>query len=146
MQQNKGFYSFMVLWLKYSTLALKPFSPIIIIAIILSACEEDQSAELKQQLIAEKVEERVQRLMENKRIRCRDELMENANQIVDSILIAKAKASKDTIGKPPKPFKPEQPDAFLLEDTFAIQPLLRDSIVEDSLTVNENYNQNEKSN
>jgi len=97
------------------------------------ACEEDQSAELKQKLIAEKVEERVQRLKNNKSIRCREELMENANQMVDSILIARARANKDTILKPPKPFKPDQPDAFLLEDTFAIQPLLKDSLKMDSL-------------
>ncbi|MEL6717600.1 MAG: hypothetical protein AAFP82_02710 [Bacteroidota bacterium] len=105
----------------------------IILLLLFCACEKDQSAEVKQQLIAEKVEERVQRLMSNKYTRCREELMEKANTMVDSILIARAKANKDTITKPPKPFKPDQPDAFLLEDSFAIQPLLKDTLLQDSI-------------
>jgi len=123
----------MDLWFSRSVLALKPFSILAILILFICACEEDQSSELKQKLIAEKEEERVHRLMNNKQIRCREELMENANQMVDSILIARAKANKDTIAKPPKPFKPEPPDAFLLEDTFAITPLLKDSIPQDSM-------------
>ncbi|MEM8525758.1 MAG: hypothetical protein AAGG68_14040 [Bacteroidota bacterium] len=133
MKYSKWFYGFMALWLKYNAHTLKSFIIISILTIIFGACKEDRSAELKQQLIAEKVEERVQRLMNNKRIRCREELMENANQRVDSILIARARANKDTIVKPPKPLKPDQPDAFLLEDTFAINPLLKDSTLKDSL-------------
>lgn len=133
MKNCRGFYGFIVLWLKRSILTLKPFSTLVILALVLYGCEEDQSAELKQQLIDEKVEERVQRLMNNKQIRCREELMENANRLVDSILIARARSNKDTIPKPPKPFKPEQPDAFLLEDTFAIIPLLKDTLLPDSL-------------
>ena len=133
MERGKWFYGSMVSCLRLSVLPLKSFSVLALLILIFSACEEDQSVELKQQLIAEKVEERIQRLMNNKRIRCREELMENANQKVDSILIARAKANKDTIAKPPKPFKPDQPDAFLLEDTFAINPLLKDSTLQDSL-------------
>lgn len=133
MENDRGFYGFMVSGLKRNILILKPFSTLALITLAFCACEEDQSSELKQQLIAEKVEERVQRLMDNKRIRCREELLENANQRVDSILIARAKANKDTIAKPPKPFKPDQPDAFLLEDTFAIVPLLKDTLLQDSI-------------
>ncbi|MEM9848085.1 MAG: hypothetical protein AAF847_09375 [Bacteroidota bacterium] len=96
------------------------------------SCEEPPPSISKEELIAQEVQKRLKRLIKNKSQRCNQELMDQANIIVDSILIARAKADKDTIPKPPKPFKPEQPDAFLLEDTFAIRPLLLDTLPVDS--------------
>ncbi|MEM9889105.1 MAG: hypothetical protein AAF849_24725 [Bacteroidota bacterium] len=100
-----------------------------------TACEEKQPVISKKDLIEMEVEKRINRLINNKGERCKQELIDVANTIVDSILIARAKASKDTIPKPPKPFKPDQPDAFLLEDSFAIQPLLLDTLGLDSMRI-----------
>lgn len=87
-------------------------------------CEPKDDGSAKAQLIEERVSEKVQQLINNKSERCRNELYTQANLIVDSMLIARARANKDTLNKPPKMAKPELPDAFLLEDSFAIQPVV----------------------
>ncbi|MEM1327748.1 MAG: hypothetical protein AAGI23_17435 [Bacteroidota bacterium] len=110
--------------------------PAIAMAMLLLACEPQDNSEAKAQLIDERVAEKVERLRNSKADRCRTELYTQANTIVDSILIARAKVSKDTITKPMKVSRPDLPDAFLLEDTFAIHPLLPevDTLNADTLT------------
>jgi hypothetical protein len=92
--------------------------------LLIIACEPPDNSEAKAALIQERVEEKVQRLRDSKSDRCKEELYAQANELVDSILIVKAKESKDRLTKPLKANRPDLPDAFLLEDSFAIHPLL----------------------
>lgn len=98
---------------------------IIFLLLVTWACEEEIPQEARDELIAQEVQKRVDALVESKYERCMEELLENANTLVDSILIARAKAEKDTIKKPMKPTKPLPPEPLVLEDSSAIKPLLQ---------------------
>lgn len=87
-------------------------------------CEPEDNSVATAQMIEEKLGEKVQQLIDSKSERCWNELYTQANSIVDSVLIARARANKDTLNKPSKMAKPDLPDAFLLEDSFAIQPVI----------------------
>ena len=51
--------------------------------------------------------------------------MERASELVDSILIVRARAMTiDTFQKPPIPIRPLRPEVPVIEDTTAIEPLL----------------------
>jgi len=51
--------------------------------------------------------------------------MKQASELVDSILIVRARAMTiDTFQKPPIPPRPDRPDVPVLEDTMDISPLL----------------------
>jgi len=91
---------------------------------LLAACQESKKKLTKADVIDMAVEDKVQVLLTNKRERCRTEALEQAAAIVDSILIARAKASKDTITKPPRPVKPERPEILAPADSTPIRPFL----------------------
>lgn len=99
------------------------------LGLLMMACEEDRTEELKAQLIQERVEERVNRVVETRRMRCTAAMFKEANRIVDSILIAQAKSNKDSIPKPPKPSKPDRPIPISPSDSATIEELQLDSIL-----------------
>ncbi|RMF04753.1 MAG: hypothetical protein D6772_00170 [Bacteroidetes bacterium] len=74
-------------------------------------------------VIEEKVQERLEeyRYVLNKR--CRERALEKAAQQADSIVLAIAKARKDTIARPPRPLRPKRPELQALEDSLALAPL-----------------------
>jgi len=81
------------------------------------------------------VEQRVQRHRQVKRQRCQEEIIERANQIVDSLLIIEARRERDAADKPPKPERPPRPTIKSLLDTQEIKPLFfaTDSTQSDTL-------------
>lgn len=56
---------------------------------------------------------------------CAKKIDERAVAIVDSTIIANAKANRDTSGLPFVPGRPVKPDFRPPEDTLAVKPLLR---------------------
>lgn len=104
---------------------------IICISLLFFACEANEPAVSRAELIQEKLDERIALLHKNKRKRCLDETFAEAENIVDSMVRAQARREKDAISKPPKPTKPERPDVFILQDTGTIHPLVLDSMNRD---------------
>ena len=84
-------------------------------------------------LIRQKVEERITAFKESSIKRCHQKALEEADRLVDSILIARARKlliQIDTISRPVIPPKPEMPEIPKVNDSIPIAPLLkkRDSL------------------
>jgi len=88
--------------------------------------ESDIEVETVEDLIALKVKKRIAEFKRRTLERCTDKVMKRANEMVDSILIDRARKTIiiDSIQKPPKPIKPEKPEVPIVEDTTPVQPLL----------------------
>lgn len=92
----------------------------------LTACGEDNRNKLAvEQVIAEKVAERVANYRKNRLERCQEAAINEANTIADSLLLLEARLTRDTASKPLKPNKPEKPEIKILTDSTPIAPLIR---------------------
>lgn len=91
----------------------------------LSGCltREEYSQEDIQALIDAEVEKKIEQFTSTKLERCREELIAEASQMADSILIDEAYFERDTLLRPGKPEKPEKPVIKILKDTTALRPL-----------------------
>jgi len=96
-----------------------------LLAGLLSAClqERDRSAEIAV-LIEQNVEERLERYRRVRLERCREDLIEEATRLTDSILIAEARLEKSRSNRPIPPPRPVRPETRRLDDSIAIKPLL----------------------
>lgn len=84
----------------------------------LLGCVED-----KQKIIAEKVAERVNDFSEKKKATCRQNLLEKAERMVDSLLLAEAQQTlQDSLSRR-RPFKPNQPPSIPAIDSLTVKPL-----------------------
>ena len=96
--------------------------------ISLTACGGD--SEMKEERMAyieQQVEERIE---EYKRIldeRCREDVIEEANRLTDSILLVRARLERDSLDKPPRPDKPDKPEVKTIIDSVPVAPLFIDS-------------------
>jgi hypothetical protein len=86
--------------------------------------EELKPQVTKDDLISAAVQDRIKIFTKNRKRICAEERLADAVFRVDSILIQRAKAQRDTVSKPPKPFKPDRPEILILEDTTPIAPIL----------------------
>lgn len=101
----------------------------IVSVLLLIACDPPEPSVTVEDLVQQKLQQKITDLHKNRRERCINEALESASLIVDSILIERARLEKDSLAKPPKPTKPEFPDVFILQDTTsAVRPLFQDSI------------------
>lgn len=90
----------------------------------LSACSEEEKKSLtKQEIIEIKIEEKLKRWQAAILKKCTSDVLETAEAIVDSTLIAQARLSVDSITKPAKPIKPLKPEVKEANDTLPIAPL-----------------------
>lgn len=94
----------------------------------LTACGGDSSTKVQRMAyIEEQVEERI---TEYKRIlddRCREDVLEEANRLTDSILLVRARLERDSLDKPPIPDKPDKPEVKTIIDSVPVAPLFTDS-------------------
>jgi len=92
------------------------------------SCAEEQKKPLtKQELIEQKIEEKLQRWKKSNTRKCSERVLEAATNLVDSTLIARARLDVDSIPKPLKPTKPTKPEIKELQDTLPIAPILKDT-------------------
>ncbi|MBL7827908.1 MAG: hypothetical protein JNJ57_14860 [Saprospiraceae bacterium] len=90
--------------------------------LVIIGCKDDKQAQ-----IAQKVQERVEEFKQKKKNECRLRLRDQAEKMVDSILLAEAKqALQDSLSKL-RPFRPTQPPEVLPIDTSRVAPLFRSS-------------------
>jgi hypothetical protein len=119
--------------------AMKPISllPLLLFLFFATGClrERDRSAEVEA-LIQKTVQERLENYEKIRMQRCREEILEEASRITDSLMILEARRKRDTTGRPPRPSRPEKPELPPLEDTIPLEPLLpeEDSIVSPDTT------------
>ncbi len=85
------------------------------------ACEpaEDQSVQV-QAMVDQLVQDRIQSHKEIRLLRCREEMLREAGEKVDSILLEEARLKRDTLDRPSKPLKPDQPSLRTLPDSLRI--------------------------
>lgn len=89
-----------------------------------SCQSKEKKALTKEEIIAQKLEERVNRWKNSMQTKCKERVLDEAAALVDSILIARARLDVDSIPKPEKPIKPPMPVIKELKDTLPIAPIL----------------------
>ena len=81
-------------------------------------CGDDKS-----EIIRQKVAERLQDFRQKKSVECREILLREAEQIVDSLLLTEAtSAMSDSLGRL-RPFRPVQPPPIPPIDSLRVHPL-----------------------
>ncbi len=81
-------------------------------------------------VIEEKVQERLDEFRRVINQRCKDKALEEAGILADSIIIERARLQKDTSERPPRPFRPDQPELMTLEDSLELAPLFDTTLQE----------------
>jgi hypothetical protein len=74
-------------------------------------------------LMQTELETRLQAYRDEQWAVCHQRALERANHEVDSLIIVWAKANRDTLGRPPIPVKPEEPERLAPKDSTPIAPL-----------------------
>lgn len=95
-------------------------------ALGVSGCRPEEAGD--QQRVEALIQEELKKRVEDYRLvvmqQCRERALLKASSLADSILITEARLSRDTLGRPPKPIKPEKPEIKLPKDSLPVQPLL----------------------
>ena len=89
------------------------------------ACKQKPPPKTKQQIMQEKLEERLAIWKADMTANCMEKALEKAVLIVDSTLIANARQHRDLSGKPAIPPRPEKPDFVVPADSLPVKPLLQ---------------------
>ena len=89
------------------------------------ACEKKPPPKTKQQIMQEKLEERLAIWKADMTGSCVEKALEKAVLIVDSTLIANARQHRDLSGKPAIPPRPEKPAFTVPADSLPVRPLLQ---------------------
>lgn len=82
-------------------------------------------------LIKERVDKQIKEFIALNQQKCIDNALEEASLQVDSILLERAKASRDTFNKPAKPSKPDKPDVLLPKDSLELAPIFKEEGIEE---------------
>lgn len=75
-------------------------------------------------LRAQKLQNRIENFQKVSFEKCWEIVYEDAAAIVDSLMIQRARSKRDTIGKPPKPNRPDKPAIVAPSDSTRIGPLI----------------------
>ncbi|PHN07433.1 hypothetical protein [Flavilitoribacter nigricans] len=107
-----------------------PVGLALVIVTALVACGDgpDENQVAVEAFLKQQVEERILTYRQILTQQCRDNVLEEAGKIADSILIAEARLQRDSMNKPPKPLKPDRPELKKLKDSLKLDPLFRDTI------------------
>ena len=88
---------------------------------------QEQEPKTIDELIQQKVEERDNSYYESSIARCQKDIWKEADRLVDSILIARARNMinpLDTVNRPDIPDRPEMPEIPIINDSMPIAPIL----------------------
>ena len=90
--------------------------------------EDGNIKEVRQQLMDEEIERRLNEFRSKEIANCRKRAMKEAERVVDSILIANAiNVRADNTAKPPKPQKPDKPEILKTKDSLPVEPLFEEN-------------------
>lgn len=90
--------------------------------LLLAACESSTHVDIDA-VIEEKTQERLDEYRYVLDKRCRERALEEAGRQADSIVLAIARAQKDTVARPLRPLRPVRPELQAIEDSLALAPL-----------------------
>jgi hypothetical protein len=96
--------------------------PLLFFLSLFTACESATHVDIDA-VIAEKVQERLTEFESIVNRRCQDRALEEAGLLADSIIIEQARRKKDTLDRPLKPLRPDQPELLQLKDSLELVPL-----------------------
>jgi len=97
---------------------------ILILFLVLSSCRGDRKA-LVDPIIQMRIESRVKEFQDLEYQKCREKILEQAIQKVDSLLRENpVMIHIDTMGRPKKPQKPQEPTLLIPKDTVPLKPLI----------------------
>ena len=74
-------------------------------------------------LVKQELNELIQAYRDDQWEQCNKRALEKAAYEVDSLIIIWAKANRDTLNRPLKPIKPEEPPRLAPKDTTLVKPL-----------------------
>lgn len=109
---------------------------ILLTGMFVLSCQTDESV-LIQQMIDQKVEERLQNYIALEKQRCKVRVLEEASRIADSLLRENPVfITLDSLQRPPVPLKPVRPEFERRKDSILIAPIIppKDSIAPDTST------------
>ena len=98
-----------------------------VVLTIIAACEKAPPPPTREELIQERVAERIASYTKITLQRCRETVMAEASRRADSILIELARLQIDSMGIPPIPEKPVRPELLKPGDSLPVAPLFRDT-------------------
>jgi hypothetical protein len=90
----------------------------------MAACVNKPPAKTKEEVIQEKVSQRLNTWKNDWEKKCRKEIMERATAIVDSTILANARLNRDASGMSRLPQRPEKPGFAAPDDSMPVRPLL----------------------
>ncbi len=98
-------------------------------AALLSGCDtREKRLQQEQQLMERLMADRLNMIRRVRREECERRLMDSAVYIVDSLRILEARLALDTLNRPYKPWRPDNPGPGPSIDTLEIKPLIPDSV------------------
>ena len=100
---------------------------ILILTIMVSACQSSTHVDIDA-VIEEKVQERLAEFKRVIDLRCRDKMLEEAGLIADSMVLLQARLKKDTLNRPLRPVRPDEPELKTLNDSLPLKPLFETTI------------------
>ncbi|MCC6724708.1 MAG: hypothetical protein IT258_09370 [Saprospiraceae bacterium] len=98
---------------------------LILLAISLLVACERKPAKTKEQVMQERLAERLERWKTDMEKKCRKEIETKAIAITDSIVIVQAKQNRDTSIQSIIPGRPTRPDYKPPTDSVAVKPFLK---------------------
>jgi len=99
---------------------------LVILSLLIMSFGKKEGNPTIETLIQEKIAAELVVYKSIKERKCREKILDHANLLVDSTLIARARMAKmaDTLNRPTKPMKPVKPEIIIPKDTSPIAPLL----------------------
>ena len=86
------------------------------------SCESSTKIDIDQ-VIEEKVQERLETYRRIVEGNCAEKAMTEAGRLADSIILERARLQRDTSQRPYRPFRPEEPELKTLKDSLPLRPL-----------------------
>lgn len=98
------------------------------VALLLGCDSREKRLQEEQQLMERLIADRLDMIRRVRHEECERRLMDSAVYIVDSLRILEARLALDTMNRPYKPWRPENPGPGPSIDTLEIKPLIPDSV------------------
>lgn len=93
-------------------------------SVSLFSCQKKRPAKTKEQVMAERLQEKMERWRADAAKACLKTAEDRAIAIVDSTIIANARFSRDTSDLPDVPGRPVRPDFVPPKDSTPVKPIL----------------------
>jgi len=108
------------MWAKTPTASIWVFPIALTVLLCVTACGPS-----KEQVVAEKIAERVRDFRRKEASKCREALLRDAENIADSLLLEEAKAALGDSLAALRPFKPPKPAPVPPIDSLSVAPIFQ---------------------